>query len=210
LECWNYMFLHETFQYETSSRETILYIAGMADHPHKLTDKEELFCQYYAREANGAKAARQAGYDTPHDRQTAYELLTKPYIQARVNDLRKDVVGRFNTAKERMIEELCRIAYGTLAPLFDENGKLKAPSEWNEDEAAIVASIETEETYEGSGEERVWTGYSRKVKLWDKLKAHDQLSKLLGFYAPEKRELSGSLSLTPITGMQFTDDAPAV
>lgn len=180
----------------------------MADET-PLTDKEELFCQEYCIDFNGTQAVKRAKYNVANNNVAgvmAYDLLRIPKIQDRIEALRKEAATRFNASKERMIQELSMIAYGTIQPLFDEHGKLLKPREWPAEIAGMVASVETEETYEGFGEARVWTGYSHKVKPWDKLKAHDQLAKILGFYAPVKSELKGSLSVTPITGMQFKDE----
>jgi len=152
----------------------------------ELSVQQEQFCQYYVLFNNGAKAARSAGYSDQTAKEMAYELLTRPHIQKRVAELRKAQQGEFNQMKEQMIQELSRIAYGTLVPLYDENGNLLPVKEWDDDSAAIVSSIESEELFEGTGKDRTFIGYKKKVKQWDKLKAHDQLAKILGFYAPEK------------------------
>jgi phage terminase small subunit len=40
-----------------------------------------------------------------------------------------------------------------------------------------ISSIDVEETFEGTGKDRVWTGYIKKVRFWDKTKAVEMLAK---------------------------------
>lgn len=162
----------------------------------KLTEKEEAFCQAYLIDFNGAKAARLAGYSENSDRQIAAENLAKPYIQARITELRASMGKSYNITRERIAQELARIGFMDIRNIFDENGSLKSPENWSDDEAAAIAGLETEQIFEGSGKDRVWTGYLKKVKLTDKRAALDSLSKLMGYNEPEKHELSGILGVT--------------
>ena len=60
----------------------------------KLNPKQERFCDEYVIDLNATQAAIRAGYSEKTARQTAYEILTKPYIQDRIAELQKDIGDR--------------------------------------------------------------------------------------------------------------------
>lgn len=153
-----------------------------------LTEKQEGFCQAYLIDFNATKAAKAAGYSENTAYSIGWELLRKPEIQARIEELRKETGDKFNITRERIAQELARIAFGDTRNLFKEDGSLKAPHEWDDDTAAIIASVETEELFEGVGREREMIGYTKKIKQWEKTKALAQLAQLLGYNAPAKTQ----------------------
>lgn len=59
----------------------------------KLTDRQERFVIEYLACANGAEAARAAGYSENSARQMANENLTKPYIVAAIDAKRSELMG---------------------------------------------------------------------------------------------------------------------
>lgn len=170
----------------------------------KLTDKEEAFCQSYLVDFNGAKAARTAGYSPDSAKEIACENLTKPHIQARIHQLRAEMGKAYNVTRERIAQELARIGFSDIRNLFDEKGALKTPENWSDEDAAAVASVETDELFEGFGREREQVGLTKKVKVWEKTKALEALCRLMGYNEPDKKELSGSIDIKQIQGMNVT------
>ncbi len=66
------------------------------------------------------------------------------------------------------------VAEGDIRDFFNENGTLKATSEWTKEMASCVAGLEVIEIFAGKGEDRHWTGYLKKLKLNDRNAAqHD-------------------------------------
>lgn len=158
----------------------------------RLTEKQEAFCQSYLIDFNGARAARDAGYSVDSAKEEASRLLTNANIQNRINELRLQMGKAFNVTRERIAQELARIGFLDIRKCFDENGVLKQPAEWSDDEAAGISGLETEQLFEYDDEgEKNWTGYLKKVKLSDKRAALDSLAKLMGYNEPDKLLLSG-------------------
>lgn len=157
----------------------------------ELTGKQEAFCQRYLIDFNATQAAISAGYSEDSASAIGWENLRKPEIQARIQELRKQMGANFNITRERIAQELARIAFGDTRKLFKEDGSLKAPHEWDDDTAAVIASIETEELFEGRGDDKQMVGYTKKIKQWEKTKALAQLAQLMGYNAPTKQELTG-------------------
>lgn len=162
----------------------------MADEK-RLTEKEEAFCQSYLIDFNGARAARAAGYSHDSARAIAAENLTKPHIQARIQEIRETTGKAFNITRERIAQELAKIAFSDLREVFEENGALKSPENWSDEIAGAIAGVEVDELFEGRGEDREMIGYTKKVKLWEKTKAIEALNKMFGFNSPEELHLIG-------------------
>ena len=59
----------------------------------KLTDRQERFVIEYLACANGAEAARAAGYSEKTARQMANETLTKPYIVSAIETKRSELMA---------------------------------------------------------------------------------------------------------------------
>jgi len=157
-----------------------------------LTDKQELFCSEYLVDLNASGAARRAGYSLDTAGAIGWENLKKPEIQARIQEMR-DAIGKgFNITKEKLAQELSRIAFSDIRKIFKEDGSLKSCDEWDDDTAAVVAGIDTEELFEGTGKDRERIGFTKKVKIWEKTKAIESLVKLMGYAAPVKSEVTGA------------------
>lgn len=95
---------------------------------------------------------------------------------------------------ERLLQEIRSISFVDIRKIFNEDHSLKPPSEWPDDVAAAIAGIETDELFEGMGKERSRVGETKKIKMFDKLKALEMLGKDLGRFT-QKIEHSGKLTL---------------
>lgn len=83
---------------------------------------------------------------------------------------------------QRVLLELKRMSTVDVRGAYNENGTLKDIKLLSPELAACIASIEVDEIFEGSGPDRTWTGYTRKVKFWDKNSALDKLAKTLALF----------------------------
>lgn len=146
-----------------------------------LPPKQEEFCQQYLVDLNGTQAAIRAGYSPFSARDIACELLTKPNIRARIDELMAARSMRTEINADVVIRELARIAL--VNPLDVINA---ASAELREsatvDQTAAIQSIKCKITADGDIE--------REVKLNDKTKALELLGKHLGMYV-DKKEHSG-------------------
>jgi phage terminase large subunit len=84
-----------------------------------MTQKEELFCRYYVKYNNGAKAAREAGYPAKRARERAYELRTLQHIKTRIFELRQETFKENNITVKNLKEELAAIAYFDIKDLVE-------------------------------------------------------------------------------------------
>lgn len=138
----------------------------------KISQKQALFCQHYVTDLNATQAAINAGYSQRTARQIASELLSKPHVAARVQELLKPKMDRYEITTENTLKHLAAIAYGRMGDIasWNESGVRFKPSE--EIEEMAMASIE--EVSESVSEH----GCSLKIKQHSKAQA----LKLLGQY----------------------------
>lgn len=72
----------------------------------KLTPKQERFCQEYIIDLNGTQAAIRAGYSEKTANVIASENLAKPYIQAKLAELRAAISNQLNLNAEWVLQRL--------------------------------------------------------------------------------------------------------
>lgn len=162
---------------------------------NRLNEKQKTFALALPTAKSQKDAARLAGYSEKTAKSLAFRLanhadikvvvgyLTTPTLEAAA-----DVVAVAKDSVERTVEEICRIGLADPRTLFDDDGKLLPISEWPDDIARAVSSIESFEEYQGRGEDREAIGMVRKVKFHGKIDAIDKLAKIKGFYRPEQHE----------------------
>lgn len=80
---------------------------------------------------------------------------------------------------ERMQEELNRIAFSDIRKLWDSNGHLKPPNEWDEEAARLVSGLTVKELFDSEGNKE---GETIQVKFHDKLKAMEIIGKKFGLF----------------------------
>lgn len=155
-----------------------------------LTDKQRVFCEEYLVDLNATAAAKRAGYADKNARTTAQQNLEHPAVIKYLNQLIKQRSERTQVTSDNVITELARLAFVDIRKLFDQDGALVPVTQWPDEVAAAVASVETDELFEGYGEDRHQVGVTRKIKLWDKPRSLELLGKHLKLWV-ERVESSG-------------------
>lgn len=84
---------------------------------------------------------------------------------------------------ERILAEYRNISSFSLDKIYTSEGALRPISEWDESARAAVAGIESLEVNEDIDGEKVLVGEVKKVKLWDKNKALQDIGKHLKMFA---------------------------
>jgi phage terminase small subunit len=148
----------------------------------KLTAKEERFCYQYVLLLNATKAAISAGYAEKSANVTGCRLLTKTNIQKRVEQLKCNLSETAGISALRVLKEHEKIAFADAGQLRDGWMSLKEFEALTPEQKAIIQEVTTKETKYGT---------EVKVKLFDKQRALDSISNMLGFDAPVKTELTG-------------------
>lgn len=168
----------------------------------ELTAKQEKFCYEYCMDFNATQAAIRAGYSEATARSIGCEILTKPNIQARIKQLQDNLAETAGISRLRVVMEHMKLAFTSIAHLHNTWIERKEFESLTEDQKSCIAEIDTKirteyeynPTLEMKGPIRV--EYVR-IKLYDKQKALDSISKMLGFDAPSKIDIGLNIPSLP-------------
>ncbi len=152
----------------------------------KLTNKQTRFVEEYAIDLNATAAARRSGYSDPN---FGRQLLTKPNVQEAIAKIQRELSEKLTITRERVINEIAKVAFFDIGEIFDEAGNLLHPDQIPENARQALASIETSNITEGKGDNATPVTV-RKIRFHDKLKALEQLGRHLGLFV-ERHEHSG-------------------
>lgn len=90
------------------------------------------------------------------------------------------LAARDEWAKEAVLAELRLIGLTDVRTLLNTDGAMLPKDQWPEEIARAVSSLEVYEEYFGSGSDRRLIGYTKKIKLWDKMAALEKVGKAIG------------------------------
>lgn len=161
----------------------------------KLTKKQEDFCSKYLETGNATEAYRFA-YDTSNQKpettwRRAKEVLDNGNVSARIEELRKGMEERGMISREMVAAEYAKIAFSSIAHLHKTWITRKEFEELTEEQKASIKSIDTKVRKVISTEGLEVEVEQVKIELYDKLKALDSISRMYGYDAPKKIEVSG-------------------
>jgi len=149
-----------------------------------MTDKQELFCLEYLIDLNAAKSARRAGYSEDSAKSIGYELLGNPEISDKIATLMAERANKCQIKAERVLEEYAKIAFSDIRELYAVDNNLLDVRQMDDNTAAAVMSVEVDEIRAGE----LTIGYTKKVKLYNKLSALQDLGKHLGVFEKDNEQ----------------------
>jgi len=172
----------------------------------ELTEKQKAFCREYILDWNGTQAAIRAGYSEQTANVIASQNLTKLNVKAYIEYLQKNIQEVAGISQLMILNEHKKLAFSSIAHLHNTWIERTDFDLLTDDQKACIAEISTQiKTYtpkEGDDYEVEFV----KIKLYDKQKALDSISKMLGYDAPQKISHSNpDGSLRPI--IQVTSQA---
>lgn len=154
----------------------------MKTQGRRLTAKQKRFIAEYQKDYNGTRAAVVAGYSERTASELAYQLLQIPLVKQAITRQTEAKLTKIGVHAERILTELVRVALSDTRKLYREDGSLKPPSEWDDETAAAIAGVETFEEFEGRGKDRTQIGWTKKVRVFDKVRALENLGKHLKLF----------------------------
>jgi len=145
-----------------------------------LTSEKEAFCRLMAFEST-TDLNQSEVYKQTHDVknlshkticEVASRLMADGKVKARIRELRRPVVERFQAHHEAWLYELMACAFVDPGDFFAEDGSPIPIPQLPEACRKMLAGFEIEERFAGSGETRELVGHVKKYKLLSK---HDLL-----------------------------------
>lgn len=163
----------------------------------ELTEKQKIFCREYIYDWNATRAAKAAGYSEDTAGAIGWENLKKPEIQAYISEIQKDLEKVAGISRLRIINEHLGIINTSIALLHNTWIERKEFDKLTDAQKSAIAELSyqtrTEKDFSTNPEgDLVQVDYV-KIKLYDRQKSMDAISKMLGYDAPEKIELSGGI-----------------
>ena len=136
-----------------------------------LNEKQRRFAAEYLIDLNATQAATRAGYSKKTAYSQGQRLLKHAEVQEAIQEGQRARAARTGITQDRVLQELGRVAFSDIRKLFNKDGSLKSPAELDDDTAAAIASMETLEEFSGSGKDREFVGYARKVRTHGKVES---------------------------------------
>lgn len=162
-----------------------------------LTEKQERFCQEYLIDLNGTQAAIRSGYSIDSAKEIASENLTKPNIQLRITELNRSRQEATGINQKRVLEEYAKIAFFDIREVFDVDGGLINVKQLDDNSAGAIASIKSSEEWgEDENGDKVITGTLKEVKVFDKIRALQDLGKHLGLFEKDNAQQANKATVT--------------
>ncbi len=146
----------------------------MAFNSKALSRKEKEFCKYIIKGSPIGEAGIKAGFKNV---KSGSNLHCKSHIKLYLRQLQDQRIINVSATAERVVEELSGIAFSNVANLHIDWDALKTWEAIPEEHKRIISSIKITNTVGPFG-----TKTTTEVKMHDKVKALDMLSKHLGLY----------------------------
>jgi phage terminase small subunit len=151
-----------------------------------LTEKQKIFCREYIYDWNATRAAKAAGYSEDTAGSMGAENLKKPQIQAYIAEIQKDLEKIAGVSRLRLVQEHLKIINTSIAHLHNTWIERKKFDKLTDDQKAAIQEISTQlkttRGTDGTLEENEYI----KIKLYDRQKSMDSLTKMFGYAEAEK------------------------
>lgn len=177
----------------------------------ELTGKQMKFCEEYMLDYNASRAVRAAGYrakDSIVSKAVGWGLLQKPHVKAYLAKLQKEVGEMAGLSKLKILNEHKKIAFTSIAHFHNTWIEKKAFENLTEEQKACIKSI-THQTRSFTGEDGTETETEFvKLELYDKQKALDAISKMLGYDEPTRIDITTGGAPLPAPVIHVFNIAP--
>lgn len=137
------------------------------------------FADKYFETLNAKDSAIYAGFSEDTAKQIGYNLLQRDDIQEYLNKLREEYQKKSGINKQRILDEYAKIAFSDIRELYSGDNQLLDIRQLDDVTAGAVACVDVDEVIDRKGNT---IGYTKKVKLHNKLAALDSLGKVLGIF----------------------------
>lgn len=141
-----------------------------------------------ANGGNQKQAAITAGFSERTAASQASRLMKDVNVLAEIDKRRKALGVKYKLDTDSVLQQLANLVYADPRKVFGADGCLLPVSEWPDEVAAMVSSIEVDALYEGSGKDRKQIGVTQKVKFWDKNSAIEKAMKHLGQFEKDNKQ----------------------
>jgi len=161
-----------------------------------LTESQKAFVREWIEDFNGTRAYMAAYPESSKEsaRSSAADLLAKPNVRAYATLLQENLAEIAGISRLRIVKEHEKLAFSSIAHLHNTWIERKEFDQLSDAEKACIAEISTQtrRVYEKNekGDKVPVDIDFVKIKLYDKQKSLDSLSKLFGYDAAKKVDIT--------------------
>lgn len=169
-----------------------------------MQESHKRFTEKYFETLNASLSAEEAGFSKDTARQQGWQLLQREDVQEYLQKLREEYALKNGINKESVLNEYRKIAFSDVRKLLTVDGGLKSIDEIDDETAGAIAGIDSFDEYSRDGSEKL--GTNRKIKLHDKLRALEALSKHLGLFEKDNSQKKNETPELKITISRPTEE----
>lgn len=169
-----------------------------------LTEQKIRFADKWFETTKGRESAIYAGYSEKTADQIAYNLLQEPEVSEYIQKLREEYASKNGINKESILNEYRKIAFSDVRKILTVDGGMRDIDDIDDDTAGAIAGIESFDEVTREGEK---LGTNRKIKLHDKLRALEALSKHLGLFEKDNEQSRIKIPETVTVTIHKPEDA---
>ena len=164
--------------------------------PSRLTPKQERFIEEYMVDLNATGAAVRAGYSPKTAKSIGLENLTKPAITKEITAARERLSKQTLVNTQRVLLELCCLAFYNIADMMDENDVLLPVSQMKEQTQRAITSVKQTRRVIASadGTEQV-ADITTEYKLGNKDAALEKLARHLGLFKEDNAQTAERIKM---------------
>lgn len=163
--------------------------AGATQMPKKLTNRQRRFALAYASDPqhNGTKAALAAGCPKTSAHVMASRWLKNTDVQNHVEQFLGRVAQKYELSAEKVIQELCKLAFANMADYVEINREgvaFLSLSEITRDQAAAIHEVTLENCARGDTK-NANARTTLRLRLADKVRSLELLGKFLQLFGKD-------------------------
>jgi phage terminase small subunit len=165
-----------------------------------MKEQHKIFVREYIINWNGVKAYQKAYPESDYDtaKVNASKLLTNTNIQEYIEKIQQEIEKNAGISRLKVVLEHKKIAFNSMAHLHNTWIKRKEFEQLTEDQKSCIESIDVKKV---KNDEKGYEVEQVKIKLYDKQRALDSISKMLGYNDAEKLDITSKGE--KITGMEI-------
>lgn len=151
-----------------------------------LNERQEKFCIEYVVDLNQTQAAIRAGYSAKTAYSQAERLMRNVEIKKRISERQAELEERSKVKADDVINELAKIAFSDIGKIFTYDNKILEVTQMDEEQTRAIQAVEVNELREGD----MTIGTTKKVKMYDKIRALEALGKHFGIFEKDNKQKS--------------------
>lgn len=166
------------------------------EKPIEIKQEHKIFAQEYIYDWNASRAYKVAYPSEKSDetiRAAASRLLTNVNVHAYIEEIQKDLEKQAKISRLMVIREHQKLAFSSIAHLHNTWIERKEFGQLTEDQKSCISEIDTKILKKNIGtndEPEIVDVEHVKIKLYDKQKALDAISKMLGYNQADKVDVT--------------------